>query len=129
MSLAAPVWYVTLAPDDRRNLGEARFTPDWARQIDERQLAILTLAGPCAERRFTGGRDILHGSAHDMDVVRLCLELKSDDAAVQQQYFDRYLAQATAKVLLHWSWIEAVARELLREGEVMGSRIRALRPK
>jgi hypothetical protein len=127
--LGLPLWFVTIAPDDARSCrGEARLAPNWQKQTDETKLAIFSLAGAAAERRAQG-REIPGGAAKDLENVRHIVALKSDNPREQHQFFDAYLRLAETKVLLHWPWIEAVARELLKTTQLVATRVRALEPK
>jgi len=78
--------------------------------------AIVTLAGPAAEKRYTG-RYNGHGAGSDIDRVLNLLSYACPDEKVLRAYF-HYLRESAAAMMRSehvWAQVAAVARELLKQ--------------
>jgi len=108
--------------------GEVRFDQAAATQ---RQLAVVTAAGPVAELRRCGGID-LHGAwgRGGRGSDRRLLDAAADrlagrlDAAARQHLLDGIASAAHRLLGDHWPAVTAVARALLRRGRLSGAALR-----
>ena len=85
---------------------------------------VSTLAGPAAERRFTG-LDNPAGAQHDRDTVSMiAVHLEGPD--VVGPYVDYLEAKARALVEARWGVIEALAAELVERKALSGPAARRI---
>lgn len=121
--LEIPVWYVTIRQKGEqfghvREFGAALECDTW------RHL-IVSMAGREAARRVTR-EDVTKHAAADLYREDVLLSTVPED----QREATRASAAALtmARVQEHWSWIENVAKELLAKSQVVGSRVKELKP-
>lgn len=116
MVLRSKVWRGRVEIIEGQNHGRRR-ARRWAHRI-----ALIALAGPAAEERFTGRP--AEGSEHDERRAQRFLACVCDTADELAENTARIRAEATKMVNEGWPLIEAFARRLRDRGQVWGRHAR-----
>ena len=91
--------------------------------IERHRMLLMWLAGPAAEKKFTGKASAV--DEHDRQMAALAASVMADaepDAPATTVLLKRFQIQVNALLVLHWPKVERVAKALLVRRELSPAR-------